>query len=291
MKKSTRFFVIGGLLSVLAGGIIMLITGCIGGISMMHTIATEYTYSDWNFGHGYWHWNDHDYSHHDVSLDERDIRSLHIYDMDGVDLNIIQGSSESAMALSVNGVGVRYSVDDGCLVISSRNNWFPDGGEILLFVPEDMNWESVEIEFGAGELDIEGMCADKINLEVGASQASVEGIKAEEMAISVGAGEVDAKRVEISGNIDISVGFGEVDFSGTADGDMNFSCGMGNIEFESERGFYEDYNYNVSCAAGNVEIDDYHFAGVSVTKQIDNHSHRNVNIDCGMGNVSVSFGE
>lgn len=302
MKKSTRFFVVGGLLCVLAGGIIMLVTGCIGGISMMHTIATEYTYSDWNFGHGHWHWNDYGFEYHDgtnhdadlleetISLDEseNEIRSLRIYNIDGVDLDVIQGGTGS-MTLSVDGVGIKYAVDDGCLVIRSGDNWFADGGEIVLSVPGNMQWENVDIEFGAGDLDIEGMQTGRMNLDAGASHASLERIKADEMAISVGAGEVDAEQVEISGDINISVGFGEVDFSGVVDGDLDFSCGMGNIEFESERGFYEDYNYDISCAAGNVEIEDYHFAGVSFTKQIDNHSHKTMNIECGMGNISVSF--
>lgn len=299
MKHSTRFFVVGGLLSILAGGIIMLVTGCIGGISMMHTIATEYTYSGWNFGHGYWR-SYHDGTHHDsitekgsVNLDENEneIHSLLIYDIDGVDLDIIQESSRDVKLLSVQGAGIEYGVDDGRLIICSKygNGWFSQGGKIVLSVPEDMYWEDVDIEFGAGELDMEGICANKIALKVGAGEASVERVEAGEMKISVGAGEVDAEKMKIYGDIAVSVGYGAVDFSGTVDGSLDFSCGMGNIEFEGKKGIYDDYNYDISCAAGNVEIDNFRFSGLAFERYIDNHSHKEINVDCGMGNVSVSF--
>lgn len=319
MKKSTRFFVVGGLLSILAGGIIMLVTGCIGGISMMHTIATEYTYSNWNLGHGYWRWGyhgvehydeyfdddhfdgeHHDGTHHDsiaengsVNLDEieDEIHSLLIYDIDGVDLDIIQESSRNVKLLSVQGVGIEYVVDDGKLIIRSKygNGWFSEGGKIVLSVPEDMYWEDVDIEFDAGELDMEGIYARKIALKVGAGEASVDRIEAEKMEISVGAGEVKAEKMEISGDAVISVGLGNVEISGVVDGSMDFSCGMGNIEFEGKNSAYDDYNYDISCAAGNVEIDHSHFSGFAFDRQINNHSHKDINIDCGMGNVSVSF--
>lgn len=319
MKKSTRFFVVGGLLSILAGGIIMLVTGCIGGISMMHTIATEYTYSGWNFGHGYWsfgyhgveHYDDyfdddhfggnhHDGTHHDsitengsVNLDEieDDIHSLLIYGIDGVDLDIIQENSQDVKLLSVQGVGIEYVVDGGRLVIRSKygNGLFSEGGKIVLSVPEDMYWEDVDIEFDAGELDMEGIHARKIALKVGAGEASVDRIEAEKMEISVGAGEVKAEKMEISGDAVISVGLGNVEISGVVDGSMDFSCGMGNIEFEGKNSAYDDYNYDISCAAGNVEIDHSRFSGFAFDRQIDNHSHKDMNIDCGMGNVSVSF--
>lgn len=300
MKKSTRFFVIGGLLSILAGGIIMLVTGCIGGISMMHTIATEYTYSDWNYRHGYWSWGYHDDTHHDsitekdsVNLDEieDEIHSLLIYDIDGVDLDIIQESSRDVKMLSVQGVGIEYVVDNGRLIIRSKygNGWFSEGGKIVLSVPEDMYWEDVNIEFDAGKLDMEGIHANTIALKVGAGEASVDRIEAEKMEISVGAGEVEAEKMNIFGDAVISVGLGNVEISGVVDGSLDFSCGMGNIEFEGKNSVYDDYNYDISCAAGNVEIDHSRFSGLAFDRQIDNHSHKDINIDCGMGNVSISF--
>lgn len=298
----------------------MLVTGCIGGISMMHTIATEYTYSGWNYGHGYWHWGYHGIKHYDeqyddyfdddyyenghhngahhgsitgkepVTLDENEIEinSLLIYGLDGVKLDIVQGNSRDVKILSVKGVGFEYAVNDGRLVIRP-DSCVPDGGEIVLSIPADMRWEDVNIEFDAGELDMEGICADRITLSVGAGKASVERIEADNMEISVGAGEVDAEKMEIPGDMAISVGFGDVEFSGSVGGNLDFSCGMGNIKFEGEKAVYEDYNYDISCAAGNVEIDNVYFSGLAFDRQIDNHSHKKINVDCGMGNVSVFF--
>lgn len=308
MKKSTKFFVFGGLIGILAGGIIMLVTGCIGGISMIHTIVTEYSYPEWNFGNGCWSWDSHGIEYHDsddrhhdsiveretILLDEsaNEINSLCIYDVDGVDLKIIQSGSGDGKMLSVNGLGIEYTVDGGRLLICSRtdNGWFHSEGEIILSVPADTYWETMEIEFGAGELEMEDVYAGSIRLDVGAGEASLDRIKADTIEIHVGAGEVDAEKMEIYGDVNVSVGLGEVDYSGDTGGSLDFSCGTGNIKYVERNGLYEDYNYDIKCAAGNVRIDGYRFSGLSFDKRIDNYSRKIANIDCGIGNISVYFG-
>ena len=72
--------------------------------------------------------------------------------------------------------------------------------------------------------------------------------------------------------------------------DMEISCGMGQIQLElNGKAHYEDYNYDISCAAGNVEIGHMNFAGVGVKRTIDNNSGKHVDVDCGMGEVEISF--
>lgn len=282
MKKGTKFFVFGGLISLLAGGMIMLITGCIGGLGMFRTIATRYTFRIHNNHHDtFWFWNDYDLDdfvvftgEEDFDLSDHDIHSLYV-DVDGVELNIEsrEDGKEDAVRVEVSGIGIdtQYSVENGILAVKSKDKWFSSNGEITVYIPRGMEWESVELYIGAGTADIEDVRAEKMYISVGAGEASMENIKAVE-------------------ELSASVGMGQLEFNGNAECDMNISCGMGQIQLEFEgMSYYDDYNYDVNCAAGTVEIGYISFGGIGVRRTIDNNSNKLINVDCGMGQVEITF--
>lgn len=282
MKKGTKFFVFGGLICLLTGGMIMLITGCIGGFSMFRTIATRYTFYIHNNHHDtYWSWNDHDFDdfvvftgEEEFDLSDQDIRSLYV-DVDGVELNIQsrEDGKENSVRVEVSGIGIdtQCGAEDGILVVKSKDGWFSSNGEITVYVPRGMEWNSVILSIGAGTADIEDVQAQKMYISVGAGEVSVENVKAEE-------------------ELSASVGMGQLKFNGNAECDMNISCGMGQIQLEFEgKSYYDDYNYDVNCAAGNVEIGHINIGGIGVRKTIDNNSDKLINVDCGMGQVEIYF--
>ncbi len=283
MKKGTKFFVFGGLIGLLAGGMIMLITGCIGGLNMFRTIATRYTFRI-NNGRYYtfWSWDGHDLGdftaftgEEEFDISANDIHSLYV-DVDGVELNVerYESGERDGVGLAVTkGVGIRteYNVENGILAIRSKDEWLSSVGEVTIYVPGDMEWDTVELCVGAGTADIED-------------------IRAKKLSVSVGAGEVSLENAKVTEELIASVGMGQLDFDGAADCNVDISCGMGQIRLDFEgKSRYEDYDYEISCAAGNVEIGQMNFAGVGVKKTIDHNSGKRINVDCGMGEVEISF--
>lgn len=281
MKKGIKIFLFGGLISLLAGGMIMIITGCIGGVGMFRTIASRYPFHTHNNHHyTFWSWNDYDFDDfvvftgkEEFNLSDQDIHSLYV-DVDGVELNIAsrEDGNRDVVGLEVTGIGIdtEYSVENGILVIKSRDEWFSSNGEITIYIPRNMEWDMVELYIGAGTADIEDVRTEKLYISVGAGEATLENVKATE-------------------ELSASVGMGQLEFNGTADCDMDISCGMGQIQLDFEgKAYYDDYNYEINCAAGNVEIGNMNFAGVGV-RTIDNNSGKHVNVDCGMGEVEISF--
>lgn len=283
MKKGTKFFVFGGLISLLAGGMIMLITGCIGGLGMFRTIATRYTiHTHNNHQYSFWFWDDYDLDdfvaltgEEEIDLSAHDIHSLYV-DVDGVELNIEkrEDGGDGVVSLAVTrgiGIDTEYSVENGILAIKSKDEWFSSNGEITIYIPRDMEWDMVELYIGAGTADIEDLRTKKLHVSVGAGEASLENVKATE-------------------ELSASVGMGELEFNGAADCNMDISCGMGQIRLEFEgKADYDDYDYDINCSAGNVEIGHMNFAGIGVRRTIDNHGEKHVNVDCGMGNVEIHF--
>lgn len=281
MKKGTKFFVFGGLISLLVGGMIMIVTGCVGGAGMFRTIAARYTFYIHNdHYHRLWSWDDNDdfddfTGEEEFDLSALDIHSLYV-DAGGVELNIKEdesGRSDAIGLVVTRGIGIdtEYSVENGVLAIRSKDEWFPYDGEITIYVPGDMQWESVELNVGAGVADIESIHTKKL-------------------FVNVGAGEIDLENAVVTEEFTASVGMGQLTYDGDADCNVDLSCGMGQIELELEgRARYEDYNYDIDCAAGNVQVGRLQLAGLGMERRIDNHSSKNIRIDCGMGEVEISF--
>lgn len=287
MKKGTKFFVFGGLIGLLVGGMIMIITGCVGGAGMFRTIAARYTFYIHNDHHHkfwswdeFWSWDDDDgfidfTEEKEFDISAHDIHSLYV-DAGGVELNIEEdesGRSDAIGLVVTRGIGIdtEYRVENGVLTVRSKDEWVPYDGEITIYVPGGMQFESVELNVGAGVADIEG-------------------IHTKRLFVNVGAGEVDLEDAVVTEEFTASVGMGQMKYDGAADCNVDLSCGMGQIELGFEgRARYEDFNYDIDCAAGKVEIGQLHFAGLGMEKRIDNHSNKNIRIDCAMGEVEISF--
>lgn len=295
MKKATRFFVFGGLICLLAGGVIMLVTGCIGGIDMLHDIATKYSFHGpdfvYNFG------DDDDFGEFDVIMsDERidvsanEIHSVRI-EAEGMTLCMAQGNTSDIVLSTSNGfgMGAEYHIENGTLFIKSNDNFISFSGDVIVFIPGDLLLKQLEIKAGAGEVEVNEIHAEEMRLDIGACTTSLKNVSADNMIINVGAGEVDLEGAEIADTITARVGMGEIDFEGIVGGNIDLDCGMGNVEFHNRGKAYDDYNYNVKCGAGNVEVGDFSYSGLSTWKKIDNGSTKTMEIDCGMGNVEISF--
>jgi len=297
MKKSTKFFVFGGLICILAGTVIMLITGAAGGLNMFRNMTWEYAgrradiIDSMTDG-----WIDGDFSYFagtkEFSVSDNHISSVNIA-VEGGEVNILEGTGDRIEISSKDGFGTQYAICDGTLVIKQENDWFgfgvSDGNDVVVYLPRNMAFESIRLAAGGGEITATTLEAKEVSIDIGAGEAYVENLIADKFTANVGAGEITVVRAEVAGDIDANVGMGELDFTGSARGNVDLKCGMGDIQFWIRGIFYEDFNYDIKCGAGNITLHDSNYSGVGIKRTIDNGSSRNVNLDCGMGNITFGF--
>lgn len=88
--------------------------------------------------------------------------------------------------------------------------------------------------------------------------------------------------------ISLDIGAGEVLIGDVATYDMSIDCGAGLVTYDTSLQ-ESDFNYRVQCGVGNVQIGDSNYAGLGSKKSIDNQSSRNIDIDCGVGEVIIKF--
>jgi hypothetical protein len=54
-------------------------------------------------------------------------------------------------------------------------------------------------------------------------------------------------------------------------------------------GAENDYNYEISCGVGQVKIGSTSYSGLGNSQEVDNGASRKMEIDCGIGEVVLSF--
>lgn len=164
--------------------------------------------------------------------------------------------------------------------------------EITLYVPE--NWadnrlEKVNMELGAGVMQMDGIAADKVLLEVGAGQIEISEITADTLDISVGMGEIIVGEMSVEKLLG-EVGMGHLYLEGAIYDKADVECAMGSLEMVVE-GTQNDFNYDVECGMGNITIEDKSFSGVAQERDIDNGASKKMLVECAMGDVNISFTE
>ena len=166
---------------------------------------------------------------------------------------------------------VKYEVVDGVLNISVSGKFgiTNNSGKINIYIPNEQ-LSSTELFVGAGELECNGMTADNLKIEVG-----------------VGEGKIDYSQF---GQCDIDVGVGELDIENTTVNSMNVDCGMGEVKAELNNS-YNDFDYTLKVGAGEIELGTQKYEGISNSINLSNQTGRTMDIDCGMGEVSIKFNQ
>lgn len=89
--------------------------------------------------------------------------------------------------------------------------------------------------------------------------------------------------------MDLSIGAGSLYGDGIMAREIDVDCGMGEVKLNllSSK---EEYNYSIDCGMGKVEIGGDVFDGIA-QREIYNGQPQDVEIECGMGNVTMNFAE
>lgn len=143
------------------------------------------------------------------------------------------------------------SVEDGKLFVEGGLGIVKNGtGALVVKLPKEYAFDKVSIEIGASSATIEGLKTKGFDITVGAGKATIEELDAKEIAVEVGLGQLELNLV----------------------------------------GEETEYSYNVECGIGSVEIGGNKYAGLGASNQVDRtDAEREIDIECGVGDVTVKF--
>lgn len=160
---------------------------------------------------------------------------------------------------------------------------------ITLVIPAGTSLEEVEIEVGAGVMEIVSLKAKEIDALIGAGELRIDQAQSQDFSVEIGAGRIEAYNMDVE-EASLTLSMGECIYEGAISGNLDIECDMGNMEI-SLSGHEDDYNYEIECGAGNVEIGGTSYAALASERHINNGCHRDIEVECNMGNIGIQFKE
>lgn len=150
---------------------------------------------------------------------------------------------------------ITYEKDGDTLIIDDESDegtnwgWANHSPKITLYVPKNVEFKEVELNVGVGAL------------------------KASDFKVK---------------DINIDSGVGSITLDGKITGDAEISNGVGTVKLNLE-GSEDDFNYNIGGGLGSIKIGSNKFNSIDNDEHIDNNASKEMDIDCGVGTIKVTF--
>lgn len=187
-----------------------------------------------------------------------------------------------------NNKNIKYKYNNSSLEVEEiKYNLFnnSDVGEVIITIPSNIRLDSVDIDNGAGGLNIESINANKFNLDLGAGITVIDNIIVDSADIDSGAGKFIIKFGKIN-NLDFDMGAGTAEITSIITGNNQINSGVGNLKINLIDNI-ENYKIKINKGIGKVEIDNKEVSDNKIVGTGLNF----INISGGIGTIAVNFME
>lgn len=204
-------------------------------------------------------------------------------DIEYADLEIQNGDN---LRVETNSKNIICKQDGNKIEIEEKDiNLFSnkDKTKLIIYIPEDIKFETVRIETGAGEINIEKIKTEEARLEIGAGKVTINNIEAtKEARIEGGAGEVEILSGQIN-DLNLDMGVGKFILNSKLTGDNKINAGIGNLEIKllDEK---ENYSIEANKGIGNIRLNGEQISGN--TKY--GNGETDLKVDGGIGNIDIT---
>lgn len=199
------------------------------------------------------------------------------------------------VSLSNNKDEYKVSTSKGTLRLENKskiNNIFSFGGkkkhgvDLTISLPKNYNLEELEIDAGAGKIDLEGFNTDKLYINAGAGDITVTKVQASDIELDGGIGQTTFKDVLFNKG-DIDTGVGNINFTGKLIGRHKINSGIGEVNLNL-KGKLQDYDLKIDKGLGEIRINGQKFKNVDL-RQLNTDNE--IDINGGIGSININFTE
>lgn len=205
-------------------------------------------------------------------------------DLQYTNLKIQKGDT---LKVESNTSNITCTQNNNQLIIKEKgHSWFTinekDASQLVISVPEEMVFNKVNIDAGAGEIYIETLNTNELNFEMGAGKVEIHKLNVNNRAkIDGGAGKIELMSGEIA-NLDLDMGVGECILNTKLNGNNDIDAGIGKLEIDLTNNI-EDYTIKVSKGIGSITIDGKEASNDTVYGTGDT----NIKVDGGIGAIII----
>lgn len=170
------------------------------------------------------------------------------------------------------------------------HKWFGNNGEgdLVVYVPKNIEFETIRINAGAGKINIEELNTKELVLNLGAGNTEISSVNVSKKCnIDGGVGKLRILSGTIT-NLDLDIGIGQTDLVSEIRGKSNINSGIGKVNIKL-LGHKDIYNFKINKGIGTIKI-----AGEEMvdgqkwgngTGFIDSY----IDIDGGIGEIKIDF--
>ena len=218
-----------------------------------------------------------------IDLENNDIKTLDI-EIAFTNLTIKTGKT---LKIETDNNNINHKQENQKLEIKDKNKkWFGNyvEKELILYLPEDIEFEKVKIATGAGKIDIETLNAEKLFFELGAGETEIRNLNiSNKCEIDGGAGKLSILNGTVN-DLDLDMGVGEVNLTSNLTGKNEINAGVGNLNMDLQ-GDKESYKIQADKGIGSIKID-----GKEVSNgEIVGNGEDYIEVDGGVGNIKIKF--
>lgn len=173
-------------------------------------------------------------------------------DLKATKLNIVTGDK---LSVDTNNKYINVKESNNKLIIQEKNHVTFGSKNITLTItiPKNYYFDYINIDAGAGKIDIEELNARKLELDLGAGKVKINNLNViREANIDGGAGKVDILSSNIN-NLDMDLGVGETIINSKLTGKNNLDCGVGRLELNLN-GVLDNYSFEIEKGVGSIKL-------------------------------------
>lgn len=159
-----------------------------------------------------------------------------------------------------------------------------DDVQVVITLPEGFSFKDVDMDFGAGNVEIDALSCERLDLDLGAGNFSAESLTVtRETDIDGGTGMVYIGGGSLA-DLDLGMGVGALDLRSELLGNSDLDMGVGEVRL-CLLGDKSDYKLDIDKGIGEVFFD-----GSYVSGGIFGNGSRRVDVDGGIGRIEINFG-
>lgn len=203
-------------------------------------------------------------------------------DLRCTDLSIKIGDK---LLIETNNSSIKYEQEGDKLNIrEKKNNCLSNKKrKLIVTIPESLKFDDVDIDSGAGTININSLNSKKIEFDLGAGDTTIKNINTDEIKMNTGAGSLTIDNGVIN-NIDLDLGVGETNITAQILGNSKLDTGVGELNLNL-LGTRDDYKIKVSKGLGEIKIDN-----VSIRDdEIIGDGNNLIDISGGVGQINISY--
>ena len=192
-----------------------------------------------------------------ISNNVNNIESFKI-DISNDDIEIKEGEK---FEVKTNDPDVKFYHENSIVKIKSDKtfSWHINNssrGTIIIYLPNEFNISELDLNLGAGKIDIDKIFVETLLMDLGAGTMTAKEINIyEKAAINGGAGNININSGTIN-NLNLKLGAGNASIQSDLTGSNTLTTGVGRLNLGLSRS-KDNYRFDINKGLGNIILNDF----------------------------------